>query len=113
MPGLEHLDIANLSGGKERSGRDWKVESEEEFDFGSTEEDGGESAKEAEGGWRGINRREETEPTEPKGGRAVEGRNGGRANQEKAKTKRWLDVVKGLNIEEELEKANSDKSGNK
>ena len=37
-----------------------------------------------------------------------------RADQEKkARTKTWLDVVKGLKKEEELETSNSDKSRNK
>ena len=109
--GLQHLDMPNLRGRKERSGQDRKAESDEEFDFGTVEE--------AEDGYGGRNQREELdlEPTEPGGGRAAKVGRGsrvkkGKDDQEKAKTKTWPDVVKGPKIEDELETPNSEKRGN-
>ena len=79
----------------ERSGRDRKAESDEEFDLGSGEE--------AEEGYGGRTQRNEPEPTEQWGGKAKKGR--------KANTRTWADMVKGLK-EEELETSNLDKSMN-
>ena len=90
---MEHLDIANLSGGKERSGRDWKVESEEEFDL--------RSAEEAKDKYGRSNQRNEPKPKTAEQG-------GDRFRE--AKTKTWSDMVKGLKIDDELETTNSDKS---
>ena len=90
--GLRHLDVPNLRGrtdrknherGQERSGSANDVESNDEFDFGSTEE--------AEG----SNRIKKLKPSDQGGDEAKKGK--------KAKT--WSDVVKGLKIEDELETA--------
>ena len=81
---------------KERSGSDPEAESDEEFDFGSTEE--------AEDEHGGNNQRNESEPAEQGGDEAKKGK--------KAKNKTWSDVVKGLKIEDKLETTNSYKSGN-
>ena len=71
--GLQHLDMPNLRGrNSERSGRDRKVESDEEFDFGSV--------KELENGYDGNNQRNDPEQTE---------QGGGNAKSRKAKTKTW------------------------
>ena len=107
---MQHLDVPNMKGRKERRGSDREAESDEEFDF--------RRAEEAEDGYGGRNRKRELKPelTEPRGGRAVEGGSGGRvekgrADQEKAKTKTWSDVVKGLKIKE-LDTPNADKCRN-
>ena len=91
--------MPNLRGRKERSGQDRKAESDEEFDFGTVEE--------AEDGYGGRNQREELdlEPTEPGGGRAAKGDNGGifqkvRTDQVKARTTTWVDMVKGIKEDE-------------
>ena len=100
--GLQHLDIPNLRGGNiERSnGRDEEIRSKSDkaSDFRTTEE--------AKDGYGGSNQRNEPKPetTERGEGRAKNGR--------KARTKTWSDVVKGLEIEDELKTSNSDKSGN-
>ena len=82
-----------------RSGRDRKTESDEEFDFGTTEE--------VDDGYKGSNQRDEPEleTTERGAGISKKGR--------KAGTRTRFDVVKGLKKGDELEIANSDKSGNR
>ena len=92
MPNLRgRTDRKNHERGQERSGSANDVESNDEFDFGSTEE--------AEG----SNRIKKLKPSDQGGDEAKKGK--------KAKT--WLDVVKGLKIEYELETTNSDKSRDK
>ena len=94
--------MPNLRGRKnhereqERGGSDREAESDEEFNFGLVEE--------AEGGNTGHNRMKEPESAEQGGDEANKG--------EKAKTKTWSNVVKGLKPEDELEISNLDKSGN-
>ena len=127
MLGLQHLRGRSAS---EKEGDDIR---KAKFNFSTTEEvKTSESAREAEHVWtdggrtvnqrqdicRGSNRKRELKPelTEPRGGRAVEGGSGGRvekgrADQEKAKTKTWSDVVKGLKIKE-LDTPNADKCRN-
>ena len=80
MPNLR----GRRSGGEEEEVR--KSESDEEFDFGTTEE--------AEDGYGGSDRRKKhgPEPTEKGGDKAKKGK--------KARTKTWSDVVKGLKTEE-------------
>ena len=91
---MQHLDMLILRG--RRSGREeevWKSKSDEEFDFGTTEE--------AEDGYRGNDQRNEPKlkPTEQGRGKAKKAM--------KAKTKTWSDVVKGLE-EDESETADSE-----
>ena len=95
---LHHLDMPTFRGrkeeeeeGHERSGIDRDVESDEEFDFGPTEE--------AEEENRGRNRKKE-----PK----IAGQGGDTSKKGgKAKIKTCSDVVKGLETKDELAKANS------
>ena len=102
--------MLNLRGRKdhereqERSGRDREDEPEEEFDFRSTKEAEGGSAKKSKSGHEGNSQRKEPKSDEHGADEA--------RKREKAKTKTWSDVVKGLNSEDELEIANSDKSRN-
>ena len=78
----------------ERSERDRKAKLDEEFNF--------ESVHEAEDRYGGSYQRNEPKPKTTEQGED---------RVKKAKTKTWSNVVKGLK-EDELEKANSDKSGN-
>ena len=81
----------------ERSGRDQKAESDEEFDLELGEED------EDEDGYRGSYQRNEPKPkTTEQGGDKCR----------HAKTKTWSNVVKSLKIEDKLETANTDKNEN-
>ena len=94
MLGLRHLDVPNLRVRKdykreqERSESDREAESDAKFDFGLVEEVEGGSAQEAKSGHGGSNRREELKSTEQEGDEAKKG--------EKAKTKTYSHVVKGL-----------------
>ena len=94
--GLQHLDVPNLRG--RRREEEVQAESDEEFDFVTAEE--------VEDGYGGSDRRKEPgpEPTKKGGDKAKKGK--------KARTKTWLDVVKGLKTEDELETTNSNKNGN-
>ena len=88
--------MPNLRG--RNSERSAKAESDEEFDFGSTDE--------AEDRYGGSYQRNEPKPKTTEQGED---------RVKKAKTKTWSDVVKGLNglkKEDELETTNSDKRGN-
>ena len=98
--GLRHVDVPNLRGRKvpqdhkreqERSGSNCDAESDDEFDFGSTEEVEDGSAEEFVSGHGGSNKKKEPMLAEHGGDEGNKG--------EKAK------------IEDELETANSDKSG--
>ena len=60
--------------------------------------------EEAEENYGGSNQRSKPEPTEQGGGESKRRR--------KARTQTWSNVVKGLNKEDKLETADSDKSGN-
>ena len=75
----------------ERSGSDCDSKLDEDFDFGSVVE--------AEGEERGGNCREEPKTAKLGGDKAKKG--------EKAKTKTWSDVVKGLKKENESKVADS------
>ena len=105
--GLRHLDVSNLERGRKTtkgSRSDRAAESDDDFDFGSTEEAEGGSAEEAESGHGGSNRRENPKSAEQGGDEAKK--------DEEAKTKSWSDVVKGLKTEDELETTNSDEGRN-
>ena len=93
---MQHLDVPNLRGRKYqkdherekgRSGSARDAESYDEFDFGLTEE------------VKGSNRMEKPELSDK--------------GEDEAKTKMWPHVLKGLKIEDKLEIANPDKSGDK
>ena len=116
MLGLQHLRGRSAS---EKEGDDIR---KAKFNFSTTEEvKTSESAREAEHVWtdggrtvnqrqdicRGSNRKRELkpEPTEPGGGRAAKGDNGGifqkvRTDQVKARTTTWVDMVKGIKEDE-------------
>ena len=118
MLGLQHIDMPNLRGRSEEGeeGNEVrKADSDDEFNFGPTEEVGmSNQAKEVMDVWtdgrRSSNRRiarcrGRPEPTEPRGRKAVKGKNGGiveedKADRVKTKTKTWADVVKGLEVDE-------------
>ena len=88
---------------QERSGSNGETEPDEEFNFGSAEEVEGGSAEEVESVHGGSSRREEPKSADQGGDESKKGKN--------AKTKICSDVMKGHKIEDELETANSDKSG--
>ena len=96
---MRHLDVPNLRGRRgledrareqERSGRDRDTESDDEFDFGSTEEAESGPAEKFESGQKGSSRRREPKPTMHRGD----------------------DAIEGEKTEDELETANSDESEN-
>ena len=88
--------MPNLRGrSKESNGSDRKDKSDEEFDFGTVEE--------AEDGCRGSGQKNESEsePTKQGGAKTEKGEASGQANlKDKARTKTWSYVVKGLEKEE-------------
>ena len=102
---MQYLDMSKLRGRKERNDRDGRTgKADIDFDFGPTEEVGVQgSAEEAETGRRGSHRNGKPKPEPTKKG-------GGKAG--KTETRTWADVMKGLEVENELETANSDKSSN-
>ena len=107
---MRHLDVLNLRGSKDhgrdpgRNVSDHENESDEQFDFGSTEEAEAESVEKSESGHESINRRKEPKSVEHGGDEANKG--------EKAKNKTWFDVIKGLKTEDIFETTNSDESEN-
>ena len=102
---MQYLDMSKLRGRKERNDRDGRTgKADIDFDFGPTEEVGvHRSAEEIETGCRGSqwNGKPKPEPTKKGGGKAG-----------KTETQTWVDVIKGLGIEDELKTIDSVESRN-